>query len=170
MDKLEGETCPMCHEKTLTLIEDEKDIPYFGKTFIFSMQCSNCKFENMPAVTACGRCGATLQVASLPIDVNPPRASEAAKRWRRWFPTTRYWNRFRNAAADAIAASAASAATASARRCSARTAKVVVPMMPMTKAAKVAVTPPTSTRWRLVNFRTRYHVLGGRAVIGSSRR
>lgn len=44
MDKLEGETCPMCHKKTLTLIEDEKDIPYFGKTFIFSMSCSSCKF------------------------------------------------------------------------------------------------------------------------------
>ena len=45
MDKLEGEQCPMCHEKTLTLIEDEQDIPYFGKTYLFSMSCSNCKFH-----------------------------------------------------------------------------------------------------------------------------
>ncbi|MFH1064897.1 MAG: ZPR1 zinc finger domain-containing protein [Nanoarchaeota archaeon] len=44
MDKVEGEKCPMCGEKKLTLIEDEQDIPYFGKTFIFSMQCSGCGF------------------------------------------------------------------------------------------------------------------------------
>ncbi|MDD4878766.1 MAG: ZPR1 zinc finger domain-containing protein [Candidatus Nanoarchaeia archaeon] len=44
MDKVEGERCPMCGEKKLTLIEDEQDIPYFGKTFIFSMQCSGCGF------------------------------------------------------------------------------------------------------------------------------
>jgi len=44
MDKVEGERCPMCGEKKLTLIEDEQDIPYFGKTFIFSMQCAACGF------------------------------------------------------------------------------------------------------------------------------
>ncbi|HII14899.1 MAG TPA: ZPR1 zinc finger domain-containing protein [Nanoarchaeota archaeon] len=44
MDKIDGEKCPMCGEKKLTLIEDEQDIPYFGKTFIYSMQCSNCGF------------------------------------------------------------------------------------------------------------------------------
>ena len=50
------------------------------------MQCSNCQFQNMPGVQTCGRCGASLQLASLPIDVHPPRAGRAAKRWRRWFP------------------------------------------------------------------------------------
>ena len=44
MEKLEGETCPMCMEKTLTLMEDEQDIPYFGKCYIFSMSCSSCKY------------------------------------------------------------------------------------------------------------------------------
>lgn len=44
MDKIEGERCPMCGEKKMTLIEDEMDIPYFGKTFLFSMQCSGCGF------------------------------------------------------------------------------------------------------------------------------
>ncbi len=44
MDKIDNERCPMCGEKKLTLIEDEQDIPYFGKTFIFSMQCSGCGF------------------------------------------------------------------------------------------------------------------------------
>ena len=50
------------------------------------MQCSNCQFQNMPGVQTCGRCGASLQLASLAIDVHPPRAGRAAKRWRRWFP------------------------------------------------------------------------------------
>ena len=53
------------------------------------MQCSNCQFQNMPGVQTCGRCGASLQLASLAIDVHPPRASRAAKRWRRWFPIAR---------------------------------------------------------------------------------
>jgi signal peptidase I len=59
------------------------------------MQCSNCQFQNMPGVTACGRCGASLQMASLAIDVFPPRASRLKKWWRRWFPIARYWNRLR---------------------------------------------------------------------------
>ncbi len=45
MDKLEGEMCPVCSEKKLTMIEDEQDIPYFGKVFIFSMQCSGCGYK-----------------------------------------------------------------------------------------------------------------------------
>jgi hypothetical protein len=61
------------------------------------MQCSNCQFENMPGITTCGRCGTSLQLASATIDVHPPRANRIVKRWRRWFPLMRYWNRFRNA-------------------------------------------------------------------------
>jgi len=47
MDTLSGETCPVCLKKTLTLVEDEKDIPYFGKIYIFSMQCTDkeCDFK-----------------------------------------------------------------------------------------------------------------------------
>jgi hypothetical protein len=67
------------------------------------MQCSNCQFENMPGVQSCGRCGASLQLATLAIDVHPPRASRAAKRWRRWFPVARHWNRLRDAAAGSLA-------------------------------------------------------------------
>jgi signal peptidase I len=59
------------------------------------MQCSNCQFENMPGVKACGRCGASLELATLTIDVHPPRASRAARTFRRWVPFARYWNRFR---------------------------------------------------------------------------
>ncbi len=45
MEKIEHETCPACHNKTLTLTQEETDIPFFGKTFIFSMSCSNCDYH-----------------------------------------------------------------------------------------------------------------------------
>ena len=45
MNELKNQPCPFCNKKTLTLIEEEKEIPYFGKVFIFSMQCSNCKYS-----------------------------------------------------------------------------------------------------------------------------
>ena len=45
MDTLTGEQCPFCNEKTLTLTEDEKEIPYFGNVALFSMDCSSCKYH-----------------------------------------------------------------------------------------------------------------------------
>jgi zinc finger protein len=45
MEKLENQPCPMCRQKTVTLMEDEKEVPYFGKVYIFSMSCSNCKYH-----------------------------------------------------------------------------------------------------------------------------
>ena len=35
----------MCKTKNLTLTEEEKEIPYFGKCYLFSMTCSNCKYH-----------------------------------------------------------------------------------------------------------------------------
>ena len=35
----------MCMKKTLTLMEEEMEVPYFGKCFLFSMSCSSCKFH-----------------------------------------------------------------------------------------------------------------------------
>jgi hypothetical protein len=55
------------------------------------MQCSNCHFENMPGVDACGRCGASLRLAAADIDVHPPRASRRAKVWRRAIPRQGFW-------------------------------------------------------------------------------
>jgi len=34
----------MCGKKTLTLSEAETEVPFFGKLFVFSMRCSNCKY------------------------------------------------------------------------------------------------------------------------------
>jgi len=45
MEKLEKQPCPFCHKKTLTLIEDIIEIPYFGKVFLMSMQCSSCNYN-----------------------------------------------------------------------------------------------------------------------------
>ncbi len=45
IDSLPGQVCPMCKTKNLTLTEMEKDIPYFGKVYLFSMTCSNCKYH-----------------------------------------------------------------------------------------------------------------------------
>ena len=42
---LENQECPICHKKTLTLREGYMEIPYFGKVYIYSMDCSNCKFH-----------------------------------------------------------------------------------------------------------------------------
>ena len=41
IEKVEGELCPFCLQKTLTLLEKEIEIPFFGKGFVFSMKCSN---------------------------------------------------------------------------------------------------------------------------------
>lgn len=43
--QLTGETCPVCGAKTLTLTEAERDIPYFGKCYLFSMDCSSCGYH-----------------------------------------------------------------------------------------------------------------------------
>ena len=40
-----GDLCPVCSQKSLALTEREQEIPYFGKVFLFSMSCGNCKFH-----------------------------------------------------------------------------------------------------------------------------
>ena len=42
---ISGQPCPMCGKKTLTLAESESEVPFFGKLFVFSMSCSNCKYR-----------------------------------------------------------------------------------------------------------------------------
>lgn len=40
-----NELCPFCNTKNLTLREDEQEIPYFGKVYVFSMTCTHCKYH-----------------------------------------------------------------------------------------------------------------------------
>jgi len=41
---MKNQPCPFCHKKTLTLIEEQKEIPYFGKCYLMSMRCDNCSY------------------------------------------------------------------------------------------------------------------------------
>ena len=45
IDELPGQECPICKAKKLMLSEREMEIPYFGKAFLFSMNCSNCNYH-----------------------------------------------------------------------------------------------------------------------------
>ena len=44
-EEVEHEPCPLCHEKSLILAERETEVPYFGKVYLFSMTCNNCKYH-----------------------------------------------------------------------------------------------------------------------------
>lgn len=45
METLEGEMCPFCNKNTLTLTEDETDVPFFGLCHVFSMSCTSCNYR-----------------------------------------------------------------------------------------------------------------------------
>lgn len=45
MHVLAGQQCPMCNKKALTLTESETEVPFFGKVFLFSMTCDECKYH-----------------------------------------------------------------------------------------------------------------------------
>jgi signal peptidase I len=64
------------------------------------MQCPSCRFENIPGLDACGRCGTSLGLGTAVIDVNPPRASQSAKRVRKIAPR-RLFYQARDVAAEA---------------------------------------------------------------------
>lgn len=63
-EELAGQICPMCNQKTLTLMEDQKEIPYFGLAYVFSMTCSNCKYHkaDLEAVEKREPCKYTFEV------------------------------------------------------------------------------------------------------------
>ncbi|MBW3016802.1 ZPR1 zinc finger domain-containing protein, partial [Candidatus Woesearchaeota archaeon] len=45
MEKLENQHCPVCHKNSLTLSETDTEVPFFGKVYIFGMECSACGFR-----------------------------------------------------------------------------------------------------------------------------
>lgn len=63
---IRGETCPFCHNKTLTLTEAETDVPFFGKTYLFSMNCSSCGYHkaDVEAEEEKEPCKYTLEIGS----------------------------------------------------------------------------------------------------------
>lgn len=44
-DVLENQKCPMCFKDTLTLTDAEREVPYFGLVYLFSMDCSSCNYH-----------------------------------------------------------------------------------------------------------------------------
>ena len=44
-EQVTGETCPVCHEKQLTLMETRREVPYFGMCYLFSMDCGACGYH-----------------------------------------------------------------------------------------------------------------------------
>ncbi len=44
MEEMKNQHCPFCSKNTMTLIEEEKDIPYFGKCYLMSMRCDSCNY------------------------------------------------------------------------------------------------------------------------------
>ena len=44
-NSLAGQLCPMCGKKTLTLTESNIEVPFFGNTFVFTMNCVTCKYR-----------------------------------------------------------------------------------------------------------------------------
>jgi len=44
-DIVQEQKCPFCFKETMTLTEAERDIPFFGKVYLFSMTCMNCKYH-----------------------------------------------------------------------------------------------------------------------------
>jgi len=77
---LPGQPCPMCKKKTLTLMESESEVPYFGKVFLFSMNCSNCKYHMADIETADKHepCKYTIEVCSeKDMNIRVVRSSKA---------------------------------------------------------------------------------------------
>ena len=64
-DVIGGQPCPMCHKKTLVLNERDLEIPYFGKIFVFSMSCPECKYHKADIEVEGGKggCKYTLEVS-----------------------------------------------------------------------------------------------------------
>ncbi|MBI2109990.1 ZPR1 zinc finger domain-containing protein [Candidatus Woesearchaeota archaeon] len=45
MDKIENQPCPFCKQNKMTMTEEELEIPYFGKCFLFALNCSACGYK-----------------------------------------------------------------------------------------------------------------------------
>ncbi len=80
MEELKGQQCMFCGKKTLTLLQDEIDIPFFGKTFSFSMKCSSCTFfkSDVEAATMKDPCKITFTTENKKdLDVRIVKSSSA---------------------------------------------------------------------------------------------
>ena len=63
---LKDQKCPICGEKSLALTEDEREVPFFGRMYLFSMNCEKCKYHkaDVEAVEDKEPCKFTLDITS----------------------------------------------------------------------------------------------------------
>jgi hypothetical protein len=80
------------------------------------MQCSSCGFENIPGSEACGRCGSSMRVGTMVMDVNPPRAGKFRKKLRNAVPVRRAFYGARDEVQSSSIAAASTRAASVARR------------------------------------------------------
>jgi len=81
MDELKNQKCMFCGKKELTLMQDELDIPYFGKVLVFSMNCSGCSFSksDVEAMQIKDPCRITFEVTNKKdLDVRVVKSSNAS--------------------------------------------------------------------------------------------
>jgi len=81
MEELKNQQCMFCGKKTLTLMQDEMDIPYFDKVFVFSMKCDSCNFYKSDVEAAKVRepCKITFEITSeKDIEVRVVKSSNAS--------------------------------------------------------------------------------------------
>lgn len=66
MPELKNQLCNFCGEKKLTLKEDVIEIPYFGRVYVLSMECSACNYRKSDVEPAERKepCKYTLEVNS----------------------------------------------------------------------------------------------------------
>ncbi|SRR3989338_719094 len=66
MSELKNQLCNFCGEQKLTLKEEEIEIPYFGRVYIFSMECGSCHYRKSDVEPAEQKepCKYTLEVSS----------------------------------------------------------------------------------------------------------
>lgn len=46
MEVIEKQECPVCKEKTMQLIQEEREVPHFGKCYLMSMNCTKCLYHS----------------------------------------------------------------------------------------------------------------------------
>src|SRR3989344_6060156 len=46
MEILDKQPCPACHEKTVTLTEETKEVPHFGRCYLMSLTCNSCHYHS----------------------------------------------------------------------------------------------------------------------------
>jgi len=66
MAEMTGQQCAFCGENKLTLREEEVEIPFFGRVFVLSMECTGCGYRKADVEPAEKKepCRYTLDVTS----------------------------------------------------------------------------------------------------------